>query len=68
MNIFVSNRGAHLRSGLQAAGLKAEPSGEVPCSEARFAPRCKGTNEVSAAIPPDARSVSGGTFRITGWQ
>jgi hypothetical protein len=29
------NRGAHPRSGRQAAGLTAEPSGEVPCSGAR---------------------------------
>lgn len=34
-----ANRGAHLRSGQQAAGLTNEPSGEAPCSEARFAPR-----------------------------
>jgi len=34
-----ANRDAHLRSGRQAAGLTDEPSGEVPCSEARFARR-----------------------------
>ena len=65
-DFLVHNRGAHLRSGRRATGLTAEPSGEVPCSEARFAPRHKATNEVSAAIPPDARSASGGTPSITG--
>jgi len=38
-------------------GLTTAASGEVACSEARFAPRGKATNKVSAAIPPDQRSA-----------
>ena len=45
-------------------GLADSRTGEVACSEARFAPRGKATNEVSAAIPPDKRSASD-SFRIS---
>ena len=37
-DVFPENRGGHLRSGRDAAGVTAEASGEMPCSEARSAP------------------------------
>ena len=48
---------------LAGAACDGQPNvGEATGSEARFAPKGPVANEVSAAIPPDARSASGGTF------
>ena len=59
---FGANRGAHqLR---WAASRRLDDSRMLvkrPCSGARFALMAKAANEVSATIPPDARSASGGT-------
>gem|GEM_PF-4943236 len=56
-------------SSLAGAACDGQPNvGEATCSEARFAPKGQVANEVSAAIPPDARSASGGTLRFSGFR
>ena len=53
-------------SSLAGAACDGQPNvGEATCSEARFAPKGQVANEVSAAIPPDARSASGGTSALS---
>lgn len=58
------NRGVHLWDQWRAAALTAVLSGEVPCSEARFAPRYRAREKFTPRFRRTKRSVSGRTIKV----